>query len=177
MLKTFMKRASSFFTSGLLITAVSVSATGGAAIAQAPPPPVRPVLPLQGKTTLPQKASTAESRVVENLLSVVGAPYTPKGSSPKEGFSTPGLLHWSFRTQGVVLPESARAQWFMASPAAPAEVAPGTIAHAGALVGVVVGPDRIIYASPVEEQVIVESFAHFASGNALHFARVSFPSA
>ena len=52
----------------------------------------------------------AASAALHTARTQIGAPYKYGGASPSTGFDCSGLVHWSYRQQGVRLPRSTKQQ-------------------------------------------------------------------
>ena len=57
----------------------------------------------------PAIAATAHERAAAQALKMVGAPYRYGGASP-QGFDCSGLVQWSYRHAGIVLPHNTEQQ-------------------------------------------------------------------
>ena len=74
----------------------------------------------------PMEASvqSAGERAAWRAANLVGTPYRFGGSSPIEGFDCSGLVHFTYREAGVLLPRDTTAQRLAARPIRASELAP-----------------------------------------------------
>jgi len=91
-----------------------------AGCASVPPPAPQPE-PAQAP------APSAAERAAWRAANLVGTPYRYGGSSPIEGFDCSGLVYFSYREAGVLLPRDTAAQRLAARRIRAAELQPGDL--------------------------------------------------
>lgn len=91
----------------------------GACASVPPPGPV--------EAPAPAPASTAAERAAWRAANLVGTPYRFGGSSPIEGFDCSGLVYFTYREVGVLLPRDTAAQRLAARRIRVAELQPGDL--------------------------------------------------
>src|SRR3954467_15883212 len=74
----------------------------------------------------PNEGSRAE-RAAGNALKMTGRPYHYGGASPNAGFDCSGLVHYSYKQTGVVLPHNTEKQRVSATPLQKAELRRGDL--------------------------------------------------
>jgi cell wall-associated NlpC family hydrolase len=89
------------------------------------------VILLSGCAAAPPVETSTEPTVGERAAwraaNLVGTPYRYGGSSPIEGFDCSGLVHFTYREAGVLLPRDTAAQRLAARPIRVADLAPGDL--------------------------------------------------
>ncbi len=82
------------------------------------------------ETELPPVETSRQSaaeRAAWRAANLVGTPYRFGGASPVEGFDCSGLVHFTYREAGVVVPRDTAAQRLAARPIRRAELQPGDL--------------------------------------------------
>lgn len=85
--------------------ATAVLAAALAACASAPPQAAPPMPQEQSP-----KGASVGSRAAQHAAKMVGAPYRFGGSNPSTGFDCSGLIQYSYRQAGLVIPRSTAEQ-------------------------------------------------------------------
>lgn len=94
----------------------------------------------------------ASSRAAANALKMVGAPYRYGGASPSRGFDCSGLVQFSFKQAGVLLPRTTRDQRRASTPVRTSSLRRGDLVffyergRKSSHVGIYLGNGRFVHA-------------------------------
>jgi len=94
----------------------------------------------------------ASSRAAANALKMVGKPYRYGGASPSRGFDCSGLVQFSFRQAGVLLPRTTRDQRRASTPVRKSSLRRGDLlffterGRKSSHVGIYLGNGRFVHA-------------------------------
>jgi cell wall-associated NlpC family hydrolase len=132
----FFGRAPLWFVAGLIELALAACASA---------PPSRPV-------TRVEAGPGAASRAADHALKMVGKPYRFGGASPAAGFDCSGLVQFSFRQAGVLLPRNTEEQLRASAPARVTSLLRGDLlffdqeGKKNSHVGIYLGDGRFVHA-------------------------------
>jgi cell wall-associated NlpC family hydrolase len=102
------------------------------------------------------------SRIVFTALQMVGVPYRYGGESP-EGFDCSGLVQYAYRSAGVSVPRTSRAQLGASTPVALADAREGDLLFFRSKdyshVGIYLGQGRFVHAPSSGRSVSIGSFS------------------
>jgi cell wall-associated NlpC family hydrolase len=127
----------------------------------------------------PATAAVREA-ITELALSMVGVPYRYGGADPREGFDCSGLVYFTYRSNGQLVPRTSRSQFEASRKVALADAAPADLVYFSdqedlSHVGIYLGDGRFAHAPSSGGTVRVDRLdspwyrRHFvAAGRLLH---------
>lgn len=105
--------------------------------------------------------SAAGSAISRTALSAVGTRYTYGGDAPSTGFDCSGLVCWSYGTNGVRLPRTAREQSGMGRSVSKSALKPGDLVvfrtNSGMHTGIYTGKGKFVHSPGTGKRVRVDS--------------------
>ncbi len=151
-----MRTVRSATTKGL-VAGLSLALTACFQGAAVPEPPTGAEVTAPGATA----PDPVRSKIVFTALQMVGVPYRYGGEAP-DGFDCSGLVQYAYRSAGVSVPRTARAQLDATTPVALAKAREGDLIFFRSKdyshVGIYLGQGRFVHAPSTGNTVSIASF-------------------